>query len=358
MNMNQIIPSKMRIDSIDDILYRIGLSFTSVKDRPKRHIIDHPLIVFIIVITFTIERLITVSISEENDLILKVLGDCGHFIGIREPLGTLFLLSTSFLLSLQLIYYYNYRNGIKPTFLRVFQMMSGLVSPKSLGLTDEQIVLKMIKTTKTLDKLIIVNSNFLIPFFATNFLMSFYIFFGQPYDAIKYGVLNALFFMIWGRIYWNLILYHFLFFYINSLYFKFKINLLNKRLIEMKRRKRFIRIRETLQSFDSLYSEINEYNTTFWSKYLGVFWLIFGSKITANLYMVIFLPLPLPIIVSISYALVLFILLFLFVIFTASSVNYCANKSYLILNSLFTTLYTQQNTRSNVLIKFKVIQNL
>ena len=42
----------------------------------------------------------------------------------------------------------------------------------------------------------------------------------------------------------------------------------------MKRRKRFIRIRETLQSFDSLYSEINEYNTTFWSKILFSFWTV------------------------------------------------------------------------------------
>ena len=39
-------------------------------------------------------------------------------------------------------------------------------------------------------------------------------------------------------------------FLFNVLYLKMKINSLIKRLIEMKRRKRFIRIRETLQSLN------------------------------------------------------------------------------------------------------------
>ena len=50
----------------------------------------------------------------------------------------------------QLIYYYNYKNDIKPTFLKVFQMMSGLVSPKSIGLTNEKQIYKLIKLSKRL----------------------------------------------------------------------------------------------------------------------------------------------------------------------------------------------------------------
>ena len=76
--------------------------------------------------------------------------------------------------------------------------------------------------------------------------------------------------------FFNFVCYQIMLFYIICLYLKIKINALNESLLEMKRRKRFLRIRETLQSFDSLYSEINEYNITFWSKLLAVFWLFLG----------------------------------------------------------------------------------
>ncbi|CAG2102872.1 unnamed protein product [Medioppia subpectinata] len=41
-----------------------------------------------------------------------------------------------------------YRNGIKPTFLGVFQMMSGLVSPKSVGLTNQSEVNRLLRRSK------------------------------------------------------------------------------------------------------------------------------------------------------------------------------------------------------------------
>src|ERR1700712_4722140 len=101
-------------------------------------------------ITFTVQRIITTSIDEQNDLVFRMFGDMGHFIGFRKNLGTVFILFSILILSSQMIYYNNYRNGIKPTFLRVFQMMSGLVSPKSLGLREEQGVQILVKRTTIL----------------------------------------------------------------------------------------------------------------------------------------------------------------------------------------------------------------
>ena len=355
MNLEQILPSNMRLELIDDILYRIGLCLTSIRDRPKRHIIDHPIVVLIIIGIFLAERMIIIFIREDNEQALKILGAYGYFIGLRQELAAVFLLMTSLTVGSQLIYYINYRNGIKPTFLRVFQMMSGLVSPKSLGLTDVEEVTKLVKTTKRLYGIIRFNNDVILPVFGPVFSLSIYLFYGKPYDVFIFGIHNAIIFFFYIRFYWNQFLYQFFVFYIMCLYLKIKINALNERLIEMKRRKRFIRIRETLQSFDSLYSEINEYNNIFWSKFLGMFWLIFGSLICTNLYIAVFIPMPLPILFVFTYGLLLVIQQFLFVIFTASSVNYCANESYLIMNSLFTT-FAKRNTRlSNVLTKFKVI---
>ena len=342
LHPNKCLPPELIVQSVDDILYRIGLSFDSIRDRPKRKLIDHPLIAFIVVLIFMAERLITLIVSEENEQILRILGDVGHFIGFRFNLGTVFVIFSVLPLSSQIFYYINHRNGIKPTFLRVFQMMAGSVRPISLGLTEEKEIKKLLKTTKRLNIILRFNNDQVLPILCILFVFSFYLFYCETYETVIYGIPNTVLFIFWGRYYWNSCNFQFMCFYIICSYLKLKINALNERLIEMKRRKRFIRIRETLQSFDSLYSEINEYNTTFWSKFLAVFWLTFGSLITTTLYIIIFLPMPFPILFVFVYVLVILIQIFLFVIFTASSVTYCANNSYDILNSLYIS-YVRQN---------------
>ena len=124
----------------------------------------------------------------------------------------------------------------------------------------------------------------------------------------------------------------------------------------MKRRKRFIRIRETLQSFDSLYSEINEYNTTFWSKILCSFWTLLGTIIVFFLHIFLFTKLDFINLLIVGYMYFFLMVLFLLVIFTASSVTYCGNKSYKTLNSLIIS-YSKHNSQqlSKFSTKFKVI---
>ena len=75
-------------------------------------------------------------------------GDFAYFIGSRIIIN--FIIINIFLISIlsQLINYYNYRNGIKATDLRVFQMISGLITPKSIGITDKQLIYKLIKRFK------------------------------------------------------------------------------------------------------------------------------------------------------------------------------------------------------------------
>ena len=104
------------------------------------------------------------------------------------------------------------------------------------------------------------------------------------FDTICYGIPNAIIFPFFMIYLFNFVTYQFLIFYIICLYLNMKINSLNERLLEMQRRKRFIRIREILQSFDSIYSEIDEYNTTFWSKILFFFCTILGSAVVFILY--------------------------------------------------------------------------
>jgi len=57
-----------------------------------------------------------------------------------------------FTIGSQLINYYNYRNGIKPTDLRVFHMICGFISPKSIGINDQILVHRLCNITKLLMK--------------------------------------------------------------------------------------------------------------------------------------------------------------------------------------------------------------
>ncbi len=110
----------------------------------------------------------------------------------------------------------------------------------------------------------------------------------------------------------------------------------------MKRRKRFIRIRETLQSFDSLYSEINEYNTTFLSKIIFSFWLTNGTSIILMIYIVIFVPKAFPILCIMTYVTCVFNTYCLFLPFSDTSVTYAAFRTYKIMDSLFIS-YSKHN---------------
>ena len=95
------------------------------------------------------------------------------------------------------------------------------------------------------------------------------------------------------------------------------------------------RIRNILRSFDALYCEINEYNSTFWSKFLFIIWTMFGIIIIFLIYIIIFSLIPIEIKVALSYFASLYLFMYLFILSIASSVNLEANKSYKLLNSFY-----------------------
>ena len=76
LDLNKRLPPELTIESIDDILYRIGLCLTSVRDGPKRKLFDHPFMVFGFSLLFTIERLFTTFLEDDNDLsLLRAAGN-------------------------------------------------------------------------------------------------------------------------------------------------------------------------------------------------------------------------------------------------------------------------------------------
>ena len=331
---SKCLPPELTIESVDDILYRIGLCLTSVRDRPKRPKLFHPLIAFTYVLIFTIKEvfvLFLISLSSENKLLLAQILDF-HVIRAEGYCSGCVILTAILSLSSQLIYYNNYRKGIEPTFLHVFQMMSGLVPPKSLGLSDEAEIRKLVSKTKTLVKYMAINNKSILPLTQKLLVIAIYLNNGW---SMFWAIPNSIFYMIMTIYAVIIITTQLLVFYIICSYLKLKINALNKSLSEMRERKDFSKIGQMFQTFDSLNSEINEYNDTFWSKFLGVFWQTFGVYLVIVLYCCLFAPISIYIKIICVYILAIWGTLFLFIIFTASSVTYSVNKSYLILNALF-----------------------
>ena len=112
---------------VDDILYDIGLSFNSCRDEPKkRRLIYHPGLILAINVINIIFVAINYYMNSTNELVAYALFDIDYFLGLKHRAKFTQLIAMTTVLFNQCIYYYNYKRGIEPSFLRIFQLMTGL----------------------------------------------------------------------------------------------------------------------------------------------------------------------------------------------------------------------------------------
>jgi len=148
-----VLPEELVIPSVDDLLYEIGLCLTSVRERPKRRAIDSPIVIAIVSIIMLITRIINIFNVNNNPIIFVLMGDVGRYFSMALHWNCSLFLANLMAFTSQLVYYYNYKRGIKPTFVRVFQMMSGLVTPSSVGLYRETDITRRVGQKKVSEKL-------------------------------------------------------------------------------------------------------------------------------------------------------------------------------------------------------------
>src|SRR5882672_8260902 len=156
-NLSQPIPRELRVRGADSNMYSIGLSLYKPQTNTKRHLLYHPFIVFIVILLTTIKQLIYVYLASNNITVPLIwhlyFGNYDHYLLGGNIANIISSLLNIFCIYLQIINYINYRNGIKPTDLRVFQMITGLISPKSIKINDRTLVNQLCFITKTLFKL-------------------------------------------------------------------------------------------------------------------------------------------------------------------------------------------------------------
>jgi hypothetical protein len=155
-NPSVILPPETVIDSAGSHLYRIGLSLYSIgsKSRPK---LNNPLFIFTIHSLVTLRHCVSMRLSEDNRYAFELLSDWSYFLNSREVIGLTVILYVLWSNISQLLHYWYHKRNIKPSYLKPFEMMSGLVSPQCIGLYNEKDITKMMKRFKLLIKLSEIN---------------------------------------------------------------------------------------------------------------------------------------------------------------------------------------------------------
>src|SRR5882724_12911957 len=170
-HLDHNLPPELVIDSVENHLYRIGLCLENNNNNKKRSFMNKPIVVFTLLLFHLIKCLTHLYIKSDSDLFIyfAVIEEIKVFLNIC----VIFLMN--FLISLIVIWFHNYMNDIKPTFLKVFQMMSGFITPVSIGLTNHKQIIDLIKRTRILFKIIKMNNKFIVPIFACSYYISQYI---------------------------------------------------------------------------------------------------------------------------------------------------------------------------------------
>ncbi len=143
------------------------------------------------------------------------------------------------------------------------------------------------------------------------------------------------------------------YFYIICLYLKLKLRNANNNItksFDNKYKMTYYRMKNILNSLDSIISEINTHNNEFWSKYLMIFLMSVIITLDLILFESIFGEMSLFFKIILIYGSSNFSLLLIILINTASLVSFEANKSYKLLNKFFIT----QNKELSIRMRIKV----
>ena len=197
----------------------------------------------------------------DNDMILLLTADLGHYLGIKQHINMILILCSMIALSSQMVYYYSHSIGVKPTFVRVFQLLSGSITPSRIGLNEAKQVKPLLKIAKWLSSLQKNNAIF--------FLISVFFFvFGVHFYSLSF--LTSIILTIYPAINFSLLAYYaynmlsvqIVLFFILCKYFLVKLKELNATSKQTKRMNTN-RFGYIVKTFDDLYREIDEYNANY-----------------------------------------------------------------------------------------------
>jgi hypothetical protein len=234
-------------------------------------------------------------------------------------------------------------------YLKPFEMISGLVSPKSIGLINKEDINQLLNKSKLLFKFLKIVPNLTAFIAAGNS--------GMPLIPNSSGhlYLIEIFWIAFSSIFayfsTQINFSQMTYFYIICLYLKLKLRNANNNIrksFETKRKMTYNKIKNILKSLNSIALEINTYNNDLWSKYLMIFLMLIIIGLDLLLFQSFFGKSSLIFKIIIFYGSSSMFFLLIILINTASSVSFEANKSYKLLNKLFVTKNKQISIRMGI----------
>lgn len=339
-----LIKMSKQIQTMDDLLFMTGLSLTSSREEPDlRPLYYNPLVVFAYSQLTLVQKLFALVTDDEFTL-LVLCGDVSHYYGaMKYMMNSYFSLIACLNTGTQLIYYYNHWRGVRPTYLRVFTRLARIGDQtNSLGLTRDQVECLRRKSHQFLELKRLQATYLFLPILLIYNMASLYASDHSLLEIFVYGIPLALEFYYFSIIWLNHVSTHFIYFIILCKYFLMKLENVKQR---MGRSVRSMRLNQTLRSFDGLYRQIGEYNDTYWSKFLFVFWLTLGTAGVNLLTSLVLFDLHRMVFFMLVYAFFFIIFQFSVIVLTAASVNYKANKCYCAFNSLFVSQNINRKTK-------------
>ena len=322
---------------MDDLLYDIGLSLTSTIDVPnKRTLIHNPFFIFSFSCLFLVQKLLSLFLTKKTYL-LVICGDVAFYYGtdIKLVINIAVCLCVTIIISSQLIYFFNHKVGTKPTFLKVFRMIENVSEHEENGLIKIEQVQSLSKLTRRLVMVAKLNGKLVYPAILCYHLTPLYFNGKTLWKVLLYGIPPSLMFYMEALIFLDIEGIQIIYFYIHCKYLKLKLKNLTESVEQIKRGIGFLRVGKVVQQLVSLLNEIDEYNTSYWSKFLFCNWLTFGMAVVNFIAALALLDLPMLLNILVFYTIILLLSLFLVIVLSAASVNHWSNKCYQLFNSLF-----------------------
>ena len=346
MDLDEPIPPEWRVRGADSHLHSIGLSLFKPQLHPNRRLLYHPLLIFTVMFT-NLCKCLGLTYCDVNGIKLSrmshiLLGDVDYPFKLGHLTNILMIYLCTFNIGSQLINYYNYRNGIKPTDLRIFHMISGLISPKSIGIHDQILVHRLCNITRK-----VLNLSRFFTYIALTigifYVGGTYFLWDDLTCIILVGIPHFIYHVCFEYHVINIQLYQGVYYFLITYYLKKKINLLNveiyKRLCKPRNTNYYYNhwfTMKTIRELNAIYVEINEYNSQYWSKYLTLIWFTQCFTICYTSYLLIFSNLLIAIKITTLYVTFIYTMVLLFIIHTSSQLYNETNNSYIVLNSYIT----------------------
>jgi hypothetical protein len=282
---------------------------------------------------------LTAILMKEDKYRLLLIGDYAYFINGRYFINSATIVWSLLALFTQSLHYWKYYENESPSYLKPFEMISGLVSPKSIGLINREDINQLLKKSKLMFQF----SKFLT--FGTSFacfcLSAMPLIINSTLYLYWIEFLWALLFTVWSYHSFNFNLSQMTYFYIICLYLKLKLRNANnsiRKSFDRKYEMTYYRVKNILKSLNSIISEINIYNNDLWSKYLMIVLMLVIIVFDIIFFESLFGKMSLFFKIILFYGSIVFFVLLIILINTASSVSFEANKSYKLLNKLFITI--------------------